>query len=69
MNIYQQHPKCTTCKYLCEHSEDSDLHNGNAIVWYTCDRHEEMDIEEPVYTYCSSYIQRKGGKHDAANLR
>lgn len=64
MNIYEQHPKCWTCKFLRQYDVDNE--DGKAFVYYVCHKHEEMTIEEPQIEYCSSHVEYKGGKHDTA---
>lgn len=68
MNYNENHPKCWTCKHLRDHSVDSEIHNGRAIVWYDCSFHTDHVIDEPQFQYCSEHNISRGGKHDAAHI-
>lgn len=69
MSYQKDHPKCWTCVHLREHDEDDNT--GKAIHWYGCRLHEDFNMDDPQYQYCSEHeaYKLKGGKHDVAPIQ
>lgn len=64
--LFEQHPKCITCKE--SRQLDDDMYHINqiqAVSWWTCSEWD-IEIHDPYQMYCSEWseIPKKGGKHE-----
>lgn len=55
--LFEQHPKCITCKELREHDHDAYDINQDCAHFY-------FEIHDPQQMYCSEWVEIKGGKHE-----
>jgi len=62
--LFEQHPKCITCKESREHDHDAYHINQEQAVHYWWCAHLDFEIHDPYQMYCSEWVEIKGGKHE-----